>query len=213
MTVTEYGPFANVVGLATALVALFSLLLVKALGRLNKWTWLIDDSPSFLVKGGAQMVAVTLMALSYITINTSNYRWFGIVALVFGIMGLMAVGRFDYLRRVNILKIPRVATDGQHLRDTRGRLQFHSVVIGSETELRASAKTDFEAALKLHPGLSLKQFMSGYGTRKVNDPEALWSPELLAKKSNRLTMLLMGIVLCAVMALFLAAFVIEVASR
>jgi hypothetical protein len=55
--------------------------------------------------------------------------------------------------------------------------------------------------------------MSGYGAHKTYDPEALWDRELLAEKSNTLTMTLMCVVLLAVMAVFLAAFVIEATSH
>ena len=41
----NYGPFATTVAIAAALVALFSLLLIKSIGRVSQWTWLIHDSP------------------------------------------------------------------------------------------------------------------------------------------------------------------------
>jgi len=60
-----------------------------------------------------------------------------------------------------------------------------------------------------------QHFMSGYAGAgaAVNDPFAIWSRETLARVSNRLTMTLMGILLCAVMALYLAASSIEVHQR
>lgn len=159
------------------------------------------------------MLAVTLMATTYVTINVANYHWFGIAAVLCGALGFLTVARFDHLRKLHILKIPLVATDGTQNLDVKGKPMYESVVIGSEAELRPSAKKDLEAARQKRSGLSLVQFMSGYGTQKVNDPEALWDRELLAKKSNTLTMILMCIVLFAVMAVFLAAFVIEAASH
>jgi hypothetical protein len=213
MNPNNYGPFVNVVAISGAIVATFSVLLLKMLGRTTHWTWLVDDSPSFLVTAGARMLAVTLMATIYVTINSTNYRLFEIAAILCGVFGFLAVARFDHLRKLHVVKIPLVAVDGTQSLDAKGKPMFKSVVIGSEDELRTSAKADLETARKKQGGLSLVQFMSGYGAKKVNDPEALWDRELLAKKSNTLTMTLMCIVLFAVMAMFLAAFVIESASR
>lgn len=213
MNPSDYGPFVNVVAIAAALVATFSVLLLKMLGRTTRWTWLVDDSPPFLVTAGARMLAVTLMATTYITINGSNYRLFGIAAILCGVLGFLAVARFDHLRKLHVVKIPLVMADGTQSLDAKGKPLYESVVIGSEAELRSSAKADLVAARKERGGLSLVQFMSGYGAKKVNDPEALWDRGLLAKKSNTLTTTLMCVVLLAVMAVFLAAFVIEAASR
>lgn len=213
MNASDYGPFVNVVAVAGALVVTFSALLLKMLGRTARWTWLASDSPSFLVTAGARMLAVTLMATTYVTINGANYRWFGLAAIICGVFGFLTIARFDHLRKLYILKIPLVTADGTQDLDAKGELMYESVVIGSEAELRPSAKEDFITARKEHGGLSLVQFMSGYGTRKVNDPEALWDRDLLAKKSNTLTMTLMFVILFAVMALFLAAFVIEAANH
>ena len=130
-----------------------------------------------------------------------------------GVLGFLTIARFDHLRKLHVLKIPLVGEDGQQLLDAKGEPRYENVVIGSEAELNSTAKKDFKAARKRTGGLSLRQFMSGYGANKVNDPEALWDPSLLAMKSNTLTMMLMCVVLLAVMAVFLAAFVIEASSH
>lgn len=213
MNASDYGPFVNIVAIAAALVVTFSTLLLKMLGKMTRWTFLLSDSPSFLVTAGARMLAVTLMATTYVTINDANYHWFGMVAVLCGVLGFFAVARFDYLRKLYILEIPLVGADGAQSLDAKGKPMHQSVVIGSEAELSPIAKNDFDAARQKRGGLSLAQFMSGYGTQKVNDPAALWDPELLAKKSNTLTMTLMCVVLFAVMAVFLAAFVIQAASH
>jgi len=159
------------------------------------------------------MLAVTLMATSYVTINSSNYRVFLIAAVLCGAFGFLTVARFDRMRKLHVVKIPLVGEDGTQSLDAKGKPMHESVVIGSEVELRASAKEDLVAARKEHGGLSLVQFMSGYGANKVNDPEALWDRELLAKKSNTLTVALMCVILFSVMAVFLAALAMETASR
>jgi hypothetical protein len=74
------------------------------------------------------------------------------------------------------------------------------------------AKKAFQRA-RQQDGVSLCGFMSGYGGAVVNDPSTIWSRETLASINNRLTMVLMGILLCAVMALYLAASSIEVHQR
>ncbi len=119
--------------------------------------------------------------------------------------------RFDYLRKQHIVKIPIVGKDGTQTEDVKGNPIFTNILIGKESEIRASAKRDLEKARKVRGGLSLLQFMSGYGA--IYYPEALWEREQLAKISNTMTTTLMFVILFAVLAVYLAAFVIEIAGR
>lgn len=208
----KYGPFVNVVAIALALVATFSTLLLKMLGNIKQWAWLISGSPSFLVTAGARIVAVVIMAITYVTINNSNYVWFEVVAALIAVFGFWSVVRFDHLRKIHIVPIPLVGKNGKQLVDKNKNPRFENVVIGLESQLRPEAKAAFNKAIKQRGGLSLVQFMGGYGSTKLNDPEALWEREILAAISNKLTTTLMFIVLSAVTALFLAAFVIEITS-
>jgi hypothetical protein len=211
MSADEYGPFANIVGIACALVATFSMLLLKMLGGVKRWAWLAGGSPPFLVTAGARMLAVALMAITYVTISPTNYQWFGVAAVVSGLIGFVCVVRFDRLRQQHVTTIPLVGADGQPLRDRRGRDQFSSIVVGPESRMRKEAAAAFEDARK-HKGVSLSKFMSGYGS-PPNDPGAIWEQSLLAQLANRLTTLLMVLVLLAVITVFLAAFTIEVSGR
>jgi len=213
MDLSRYGPFANVVALASALVATFSILLLKMLGRVKRWTWLTSGTPSFLVTAAARMLAVALMAVTYVIIDKSNYLWFGGAAILAGILGFAAVVRFDSLRKLHIVTIPLVDADGKPLTDKKHRVLEQNVVIGQEGDLRPEAKAALAEARKTRGGLSVRQFMSGYGAQRVNDPEALWDPALLVKINSRLTTTLMGIVLLSVITVFWAAFTIEAAGR
>jgi hypothetical protein len=201
------------VALACALVATFSILLLKMLGKMKRWTWLTSDAPSFLITGGARMLAVGLMAVTYVTIDRTNFIWFGIVSVLCGSIGFLLVVIFDRLRKQHVLAIPVVTKDGNQQTDAKDRPIYENVVIGLEADLVPQAKADLDAARKQRGGISIGQFMSGYGANKVNDPESLWDRALLAKLSNKLTMTLMCIVLFAVMAVFLAAFTIEASGR
>lgn len=58
-------------------------------------------------------------------------------------------------------------------------------------------------AYKQVRAVSLCGFMSGYGRHRLNDAAAIWSMTTLAKISNKMTIALMGMLLCAVMALYL----------
>jgi hypothetical protein len=215
MSPGEYGPFANTVAIAGALVATFGILMVKAIGRMKKWTWLVGENhaPGFLVAGSARILAVALMAVIYILITIQNHRWFGGVAVAFGVLGFYAVTRFDKLRKLYTHKVPLVAADGSQLKDKSGQPIYESLVIGSEGDMKPQAKKDYATAQKARGGLSITEFMSGYGSTKLNDPEAVWDRSTLVDNSSRLARSLMYIVLCAVLALFTAALVIEVASR
>src|SRR5687767_9850498 len=197
MNMDQYGPFASIVGIACALVATFSLLLLKMLGGMKRWSWLAGGSPSFLITGGARVVAVALMALTYVTITLTNYRWFAAAAVITALIAFICLIRFDRLRQTHVVAVPLVGTDGTALRDSHGRAQHVAVVIGTEDNMRGEARTAFETARKT-AGVSLRKFMSGYGS-PPNDPGAIWEGSLLAKTGNRLTTLLMCFVLLAVL--------------
>src|SRR5579872_109943 len=212
MNLTQYGPFANVVALGLALVATFSVLLLKMLGGIARWSWLASGSPPFLVKAGARVVAVALMAVTYVTISRSNYRYFGGAAVLLGLLGFAAIVRFDRLRKLYVWSIPIVGPDGKPLLDKKKQPSEQNIVHGLESQLRSEARDALAEARKTKGGISVRQFMSGYGAQRVNDPEALSDSALLADISSRLTTTLMLTLLLAVMTLFLSAFVIDVAS-
>src|SRR3546814_18773919 len=69
------------------------------------------------------------------------------------------------------------------LLDQDGEPVAKSVVVGREDQLRSEAAAALKTARR-RGGVSLKQFMSGYGS-PVNDPAALWSENLLASISSR----------------------------
>lgn len=141
MDLGRYGPFANVVALASALVATFSILLLKMIGRVKRWTWLVSGTPSFLVTAAARMLAVALMAVTYVVISKSNYLWFGGAAILSGVLGFAAVARFDHLRRLHIRPIPLVGANGKPLMDKKHRVLEQNVVIGGEDNLRPNANS------------------------------------------------------------------------
>ncbi len=213
MSPSQYGPFANVVALASALVATFSMLLLKMLGTVKRWTWLVGGSPPFVITAAARMLAVALMAVTYVTISKSNYGWFAAAAVLCGVSGFVAIARFDGLRRLHVVQVPMVGADGKVLVDRKKSPLQENVVIGLESDMRDDAKVALAERRKTVGGLSVRQFMSGYGANKVNDPEALWDSALLAKTSSSLTITLMCVVLLGVMALFWSAFIIEVVNR
>ncbi|MGA9313526.1 MAG: hypothetical protein WBV77_02735, partial [Solirubrobacteraceae bacterium] len=62
-------------------MATFSMLLLKMLGTVKRWTWLVGGSPPFVITAAARMLAVALMAVTYVTIGKSNYGWFGAAAV------------------------------------------------------------------------------------------------------------------------------------
>lgn len=210
---TEYGPFASIIAMAAALVAVFALVLLKAVGRVSQWTWLIHDTPSFMVTAGARAVAIGLIGASYVLIDKSNYKWFAGGAVLFGIVCFFLVARFDRLRKTNLCKVPIVANDGTQAIDKGGKPQFEIVAIGGEGDMNTTARAALTRARQDRGGISLCNFMSGYGASKVNDPSAIWDMETLARVSNRMTITLMAILLSAVMALYVTASTIEVYQR
>jgi hypothetical protein len=209
----EYGPFANIAALALALVALFSMLLLKSIGSVKRWTWLVDDSPSFLVTTGPRALTVVLMAIAYLTASESNQTWLIVAAVLCGVLCLVSIAYFDRTRRIHVVAVPLVGPDGAQLTDGRGRPLTENVVIGTEDDLMPVAKKALAKSRKKAGGVSLAGFMSGFGATKVNDPEALWERTLLARIGSRLSLTLTAIVLFAVLSLFLAALILDVSLR
>lgn len=210
--ISKYGPFANIVGVALALTATFSLLLLKSVGKVSKWTWLAAYTPPFVVALPARVLSFALMAVAYITMTRSNYQWFGAVAILTGILTVVVVAWFDRVRRIYIDSIELVGADGKQLVDKKGKLLFENVVVGTESKLRPEAAQAFAEARKTR-GISLREFMKGYGSPKVNDPGSLWDREYLGKIGGNLALLLMFIVLFPVLTLFLAAFIVDTHIR
>ena len=184
---------------------MFSLLLVKAIGKLTHWTWLIPDSPPFLVKAPAQALSVGLIVISLITIDEKNYLIFSGLSMISAILMTSMGWRFDLDRKTYVRRVPLTGKDGSQAQDRMRRLLYRTLVIGTEDTMYEHAKAAFYEARRKNGGLSLLDFMGGYGTPNVYNPEALWPREILAKISSRMTMLLIGIVLTGVMALYLAA--------
>jgi hypothetical protein len=101
---SKYGPFAETIAIASALVAVFSGLLLQMVGKVSQWTWLIHDSPSFMVTAGARAVAVALIAFSFVFIDKSNYGWFAGAAVLFAVAAFVLIGRFNFLRNAHLCK-------------------------------------------------------------------------------------------------------------
>jgi hypothetical protein len=112
-----------------------------------------------------------------------------------------------------VATIPQVSADGKPLLDRKKKAINQNVVVGTEAELREDARIALASARQKRPGLSVRQFMSGFAPQRVNDPEALWDSSLLADVRSNMTIMLMYAVLLGVMALFLAAFTIEIFNR
>src|SRR3546814_296786 len=97
MDLGQYGVFANIVAIACALVATFSVMLLKLLGSFKRWAWLVPETPPFLATAGARILAVAVMATTYISIDATNYRWFGLAAVI---LGVLEIGRASCRERV-----------------------------------------------------------------------------------------------------------------
>jgi hypothetical protein len=212
MDVNKYGPFANTIAIAGALVAVFAVLLLKMVGRSKQWSWLVDYPPTFLLTAGSRFLAIALMALTYVTISKSNYIWFALVAVMIGIIGIFMIIRFDLLRKIHVIQVVQTGPGGQPLMSETDELLYKNIVIGTEANMTKEAKKELAAARKAHGSIGIEEYMRGNGDQ-INNPNALWSREILASISNKLTLYLVNIFICGVMVLFLAAFVIEVYTR
>ena len=206
----QYGPFTNIVTIAAALVAVFSVLLLKTMGRMRRWTWLVDSSPPFIIKVPIQVLSIAFMAFVYITISKDNYFWYTAVALICAVAFVALIYQFDQKRRIHVLSIPEVAPNGSQLLDSKKEKVFRQVIIGTVETMNSQAKTAFSIAQQSGP-LTLVKFMSGYGS-PPNDPEVLWDRVCLAKLGSKMSLYLMLIGILGVITLFLASIIIDVST-
>src|SRR3546814_9162576 len=132
MDLGQYGVFANIVTIACALVATFSVMLLKMLGSFKRWAWLVPEKPPFLATAGARILAVAAMATTYISIDATNYRWFGLAAVILGVLGLVCIIFFDRTKRLHVVEILQVSANGRALLAQDGEPVAKSVVIGRE---------------------------------------------------------------------------------
>lgn len=208
MAAQDFGPFANVVAVALALAATFASLVPRAIGRFTEWSGLADNPPSILTLAPARVLAVVVMAVAYVTIDGDNLWIFGGIAGLCAVLCMAAVFRFDRLRRIHVLPIPLVGPDGNPLLDSNGRVTEKRVIIGEEEQLRSEVAEALRRARLQHHGVSLRNFMAGFGS-PVNDPSNLWHDTYLARIGSRISRLLTAIVLFGVLALYLAALVVD----
>lgn len=161
------------IAIVAALVAVFSVLLMKAVGKVSQWTFLVDDSPPFMVTAGARALAIALIALTFIFIDKGNYSWFGGAAAVCAVFMIVFIWRFDHVRKAHICKVPLLNEDGGQKTGWFGSPKFKTVVIGSENNMKGQAAAQFQ---RFGAG-SLCKFLSGYGQNEVNNAEAIWTKE------------------------------------
>ena len=209
----NYGPFATIISVAAALVAVFSVLLLKMIGPVGRWTAQIDSQPSFVVTAGIRALSIGMIATTFVVISKENYIVFLVGAVIYGLLTFFLIARFDKLRRVHVHNIPEIDANGQQKTTWWGKKVSISVIIGTENSMRADAKQALAEARVRRPGIGLKEFLAGFGSTKVNDPQAVWSIETLADIGNKITLILMGIMISAVMALYWSASVVEIFQR
>ena len=212
MDMDRYGPFADTVVIVLALVATFSVVLLKVFGKVNRWTWLVGESPSFVVTGAIRALTLALMAVVFLSVDDGTYRWFLAGAVVLGVATLVLVVLFDRERRVHVVGRPILTREGQPLR-RGGRVVTDNLVIGTEDTMREQAREDYAAAREQTRGLSLESFLAGYGVDDVYDTDAVWDRRTLSEVASRLSLLLMGAFLSGVLAVFVAALCIAVARK
>jgi hypothetical protein len=205
---SKFGPFANIAALVGILVALFAFLVPRAIGSLSNWTYLAGGTPSFLVGAAGRVISVVVIALSFVLINKTNALYFGGAAIVVAVAAAFFIVRFNRSRLLWTTGVTKVRANGQPLKDKKGKDVIETLVIGTESEMRDDAKKDYERARKAHGGISLARFMAGNG-QSINDPGAIWPNEVLVDHQTALTTGLIYIVTFSVLALYLAALVLD----
>src|SRR3546814_15391130 len=105
MDLGQYGVFANIVAIACALVATFSVMLLKMPGTFKRWAWLVPEPPPFLATAGARILAVAVMATTYLSIDATNTPWFGPAAVNLGVTGFVCILFFARPKRLPFVEV------------------------------------------------------------------------------------------------------------
>jgi hypothetical protein len=197
-----FGPLASTMLVVAALAAAWSVTLLKVFGRTSKWTWYVDNTPSQFVTTGPKVVAIVLMAGTFLLVNKANFQIFLGVALLFAIAAFSILMRLDRLRRIHV-HVVKEAVAG-----VGGRV----LVIGTEENMLPAAEQAFASAKAKEPPLTLVEFMSGYGVTGLYNPEAIWPRSHLIGIAHHMAMLLTFAFLCGVVAVYVAASAITIAS-
>lgn len=205
----DFGPFANIMALVAALVAVAGALVVRSLGPLGRWSKLVDGTPTFVIAAGPRVITIALIAGTYLWGQQLGGEVFVVLAVVAAIFTFATLRRFDRLRRLNVVEIPVVGSSGEQARDDKGDPQTRLVIIGPWDKLTEEAASNYAEARRQTVGLSLVEFMSGYGT-SPNNPESLWPREVLVQAQMSITGQLMRAVVGGAMALFWAATAIDI---
>jgi hypothetical protein len=211
--VQHYGPFGTVIAIAAALAAVFSLLVLKSFGGIQQWVWLTEETPPFVVTVPTRAVAVVLIAGTFVLISRQNASLFLYAAGGFGLIAFVLVAWFDRYRRIHTYAVPLLSGDGQQAFDPHGRPRSRHLAIGLESNMRPNVRKIFEELREEHPALTIEQFLAGFGVSKTNDPNTAWDKALLADVASTMTLTLMTALLCGIMALYIAASVVEVSQR
>jgi hypothetical protein len=122
---------------------------------------------------------------------------------------IILIGWFDQMRQTHTCKIPQLNKNGAVKKGWFGAEKSEMVIVGTENDMTATARTAYLKAGS--PGIC--KFLGGYGVNQVNNPQAIWPKERLASISSKLNLLVIGILLCGVMALYLSASVFEIYQR
>jgi len=203
MSLEEFGPFGAIVTIALALIATFSLMLLKMFGGMTKWAGIAGEEAPFVVKTGARLLGIGVIAATFMTINKTNYHWFLGGAIAFGLIALLLLAKFDRLRKLHVRQVPVTGANGQ-------QDGTKTIVIGTETTMRPDDRANYTAARRQQGGLSLVGFLAGYGANAMYDPETCWDTEVLAGVRSTLTMLLVWISVFGVLVLYLSASSIQI---
>jgi len=213
MDLTQFGPFAAQVAVAFALLALFSTFLARMIGDVDEWSRLMGGVPKFVVTLGPRAIVIAAIGLTYFTLTNESLLIYISISILAAIATSILTLR--YFRQVSLFtcKVPLLTKDGKHAVDKRGKELSSRIIVGAEETMRPEAFKKFAALKEENGGLSLCQFLAGYGGTKTYDPEAAWSREILVEISSSLLTKLMLIISSGVLVLYWVAAVVELSIR
>lgn len=198
----DFGPFAYIMAIVAALVAVFASLTVSAIGKASEWAALTEDAPVFLVLAGPRAISIVAIVFTFMIISSENWYWFATAAALLAVICFWLILSYDFNRKAYTCTVRDVGPNGE-VATTR------LVVIGSENELIDAAGKAYKIAIRKHGAMDLCKFMSGYGNPH-NTPSSIWPREVLARRSSNLILRLAGIVMSGVVALYIAASIVNV---
>lgn len=201
----EFGPFLPVVLLIGALVSTMAFIRTQMMGPIGQWATSAGDVSESELLTPPRVLASVLILAGWGGMYFIDYRVFFGIAVLLGISAFALFLRFRKARQRYVLALPQFHETTQKRRlDAKGKPLYHYLVIGTVEQMEPKARAAYEQLRQQDEPIDLVTFMDGYGTNP-NNPSLIWDRDTLIGNGERVFNPLVFAIVCAIVAVFLAA--------